>query len=232
MEINRSSCQIPLDSLSRAFAAVNLGEHVLAFRLNVLPKPLWNAMRIISGKSGGIPLRTPKTVLRPTTDRTRSAVFSILADRVKEARVADLFAGSGAYGIECLSRGARSCLFIDSEKPCITTIEQNLTKAKLLPNTDLRQAKVDSWWTRPSGPYDLIFADPPYRKTPEDRDWNAEILKSEFLPPLLAAGGILILESWAFAREPALPAGWTCIDERKYGAAKVRFLQRAQAADA
>lgn len=182
-------------------------------------------MRIISGKSGGIPLRVPKTVLRPTTDRTRSAVFSILADRVKEARVADLFAGSGAYGIECLSRGSKSCVFVDSEKACLTAIEQNLTKAKLLPNTDLRQAKVDSWWTRPSGPYDLIFADPPYRKVPEDRDWNAEILKGTFLQPLLAPDGILILESWAFAREPELPAGWKCIDERKYGAAKVRFFQ-------
>ena len=187
-------------------------------------------MRIISGSSGGIPLRVPKTVLRPTTDRTRSAVFSILANRVKEARVADLFAGSGAYGIECLSRGARSCVFVDSERACITAIEQNLVKAKLTPFTELRQAKVDSWWTRPSGPYDLIFADPPYRKTPEDRDWNAEILKGTFLQPLLAPEGILVLESWAFAREPELPPGWACIDERKYGAAKVRFFKLASTA--
>jgi 16S rRNA (guanine966-N2)-methyltransferase len=182
-------------------------------------------MRIISGKSGGIPLRVPKTVLRPTTDRTRSAVFSILGQRIKDARVADLFAGSGAYGIECLSRGARSCVFVDSEKACLTAIEQNLTKAKLLPNTDLRQAKVDSWWTRPSGPYDIIFADPPYRKTVEDRDWNAEIFKGTFLQPLIAPGGLLMLESWAYAQEPALPEGWTCVDDRKYGAARVRFLQ-------
>ncbi len=183
-------------------------------------------MRIISGQSGGIPLKVPKTLLRPSTDRTRSAVFSILANRVQDARVADLFAGSGAYGIECLSRGARSCVFVDSEKPCLSTIQFNLTKARLTAPTDLRQAKVDSWWTRPSGPFDLIFADPPYRKTTEDRDWNAEILKSPFFPPLLAPGGLLILESWAYAHEPTLPAGWTCVDERKYGAAKVRFLQQ------
>lgn len=181
-------------------------------------------MRIISGTSGGIPLRTPKTVLRPTTDRTRSAVFSILADDVKGAKVADLFAGSGAYGIECLSRGAASCVFIESERQAVATIEANLTKAKLTKGANVQLMKVDSWWTRPSGPYDIIFADPPYKKLEEDRDWNPEMLKSPFLRALLAPNGIFVLESWAHGKEQPLPEEWKCVDDRTYGAARVRFL--------
>jgi 16S rRNA (guanine966-N2)-methyltransferase len=187
-------------------------------------------MRIISGSSGGIPLRVPKTVLRPTTDRTRSAVFSILADRVKGAVVADLFAGSGAYGLECLSRGSKRAVFVDSDRAAIKTIEANLAKSKLVAGGDLLQAKVDSWWTRPSGPYDLIFADPPYKKLEEDRDWNPEMLKTSFLHDLLAPDGIFILESWAHAREQAVPETWECVDDRKYGAARVRFFKKAAVA--
>lgn len=183
-------------------------------------------MRIISGTSGGIPLRVPKTVLRPTTDRTRSAVFSILADRVKGARVADLFAGSGAYGLECLSRGSKRAVFVDSDKAAIKTIEQNLVKAKLVAGGEVLQAKVDSWWTRPHPPFDIIFADPPYKKLEEDRDWNPEMLKSPFLLDLLAPGGLLMIESWAHAREQAVPEAWDCVDDRKYGAARVRFFQK------
>jgi 16S rRNA (guanine966-N2)-methyltransferase len=183
-------------------------------------------MRIISGTCGGHSLRVPKTVLRPTTDRTRSAVFSILGNRVTGKRVADLFAGSGAYGLECLSRGATHCVFVDNDRMAEKTIGQNLEKTKLQRLAEIHTAKVDSWWTRPHLPFDLIFADPPYKKTEEDRDWNPEILKSEFLPKLLAPQGILILESWAHAWEQSVPEPWTCVDERKYGAARVRFFQR------
>lgn len=184
-------------------------------------------MRIISGSSGGIPLRVPKTVLRPTTDRTRSAVFSMLADRVVEARVADLFAGSGAYGLECLSRGARRAVFVDDDRLAIQTITANLEKSKLGASAELICAKVDSWWTRPQPAFDLIFADPPYKKLPDDRDWNPELFKSPFLRALLAPGAILVLESWAHAHEPTPPPDWNCLEDRRYGAARIRFLTPA-----
>ena len=171
-------------------------------------------MRIISGTSGGMTLRVPKTVLRPTTDRTRSAVFSILGPRVKEARVADLFAGCGAYGLECLSRGAAHCVFVDSEKAAIQIIEANLLKARFAPRGETVCAKMESWWTRPHRPFDLIFADPPYQKSADDRAWNREILGSPQLPKLLAPEGWFILESWSQAKEPVVPAPWICRDER------------------
>ena len=182
-------------------------------------------MRIISGTSGGMTLRVPKTVLRPTTDRTRSAVFSILGSRVRDARVADLFAGSGAYGLECLSRGAAQCVFVDSEKAAIQIIDANLLKARFAPRGETACAKMDSWWTRPHRPFDLIFADPPYQKSPDDRAWNRELLGSPQLPKLLAPEGWLILESWSQASEPAVPSPWICQDDRTYGAARVRFFQ-------
>lgn len=184
-------------------------------------------MRIISGTSGGIPLRVPKTVLRPTTDRTRSAVFSMLASRVVAARVADLFAGSGAYGLECLSRGAQRAVFVDDDRLAIMTITANLEKSKLVTGAELICAKVDSWWTRPQVAFDLIFADPPYKKLPDDRDWNPELFKSPFLSALLAPDGILVLESWAHAHESPPPANWNCLEDRRYGAARIRFLTPA-----
>lgn len=188
-------------------------------------------MRIISGTSGGMNLRVPKTLLRPTTDRTRSAVFSILGTRVRQARVADLFAGSGAYGLECLSRGAAHCLFVDSDKASVEIIAANLQKARLTAAGEMLCTKVESWWTRAHGPFDLIFADPPYRKSVEDRAWNQEILHSPQLPGLLAPDGWLVLESWSQAEEPPLPAPWHCHDERVYGAARVRFFQTQAPAD-
>src|SRR5215831_18458706 len=88
-------------------------------------------MRIISGFAGGIPLRTPSHDVRPTMDMVREAIFSSLGDRVVGARVLDLFAGSGAFGIEALSRGAAEAVFVDNHPKAITTIQNNLRKTKL-----------------------------------------------------------------------------------------------------
>src|SRR5947207_4935046 len=88
-------------------------------------------MRVIAGSAGGIQLDVPKRGVRPTMDRVKAAIFSSLADKVIGARVLDLFAGSGALGIEALSRGAATVLFVDYQRQAIDTIERNLKKAKL-----------------------------------------------------------------------------------------------------
>src|SRR5437763_17158861 len=88
-------------------------------------------MRVIAGTAGGIQLEAPKRGVRPTMDRVKAAIFSSLADKVIGARVLDLFAGSGALGIEALSRGAATVLFVDYQRQAIDTIERNLKKAKL-----------------------------------------------------------------------------------------------------
>src|SRR5688572_25251899 len=113
----------------RAFSAWH-GERWLtvsvARRLRAASAPL---MRIISGTAGGIPIAVPRSLLRPTADRVREAVFSILGTRVEGAAVLDLFAGSGSYGLECLSRGARSAVFVESDRGATAVISQNLAKA-------------------------------------------------------------------------------------------------------
>ncbi len=190
-------------------------------------------MRIISGTAGGIPIQVPKTLLRPTADRVREAVFSMLGERVEGARVLDLFAGSGSYGLECLSRGATQCVFVESDRAAGPVIVANLKKASLTGGT-VATAPVESWLRAKSGPFDLIFADPPFAKQKGDRDWDAVLLESVEVQGMLAAGGFFVLESFAkSAHAPAPGSPWSCAVERRYGDVVVRFFSlNLPAADA
>ena len=120
-------------------------------------------MRIIAGTWRGRPLIAPKgEATRPTADRTREALFSMLASRIgsfEELAVADLFAGSGALGLEALSRGAASCLFVEQDKPALDALKANL--AKLGARADVRATSVMALGPAPK-PLDLILMDPPY----------------------------------------------------------------------
>lgn len=124
-------------------------------------------MRIIAGKWRGRPLVAPKgEATRPTADRVREALFSMLASRVgsfEELAVADFFAGSGALGIEALSRGAASCIFVEQDKPALDALRVNLTKlggAKEI-DADVRAQSVLALGLA-AKPLDLILMDPPY----------------------------------------------------------------------
>jgi len=88
-------------------------------------------MRIIAGSAGGIPLRLPKHDIRPTMEKIRGAIFSSLGDRIIGARVLDLFAGSGAFGLEALSRGAANATFVDHHRDAVVAIQTNCEKTKL-----------------------------------------------------------------------------------------------------
>jgi len=120
-------------------------------------------MRIIAGTWRGRPLIAPKgEATRPTADRTREALFSMLASRIgsfEELAVADLFAGSGALGLEAMSRGAASCLFVEQDKPALDALKANL--AKLGARADVRATSVMALGPAPR-PLDLILMDPPY----------------------------------------------------------------------
>jgi 16S rRNA (guanine966-N2)-methyltransferase len=162
--------------------------------------------------------------LRPTTDRVRGAIFSSLGGLVAGSRVLDLFAGSGAMGIEALSRGAAAATFVESHARCAGAISRNLLKTRQTGKI-IRQdvftflARWDS-----AGAFDLIFADPPYRKNAVDRNFTAELLDSVNLPKLLAPGGLLILEQAPDDRLFA-PHPWECIRRRKYGSTETLFLR-------
>ena len=121
-------------------------------------------MRVIAGTSGGLRLFAPRTGVRPTMDRVKAAIFSSLGDRVIGARVLDLFAGTGALGIEALSRGAASATFVERDPHAIAAIERNLAATSL----SGRVRKQDVFDFLPHTPltetYDLILADPPYER--------------------------------------------------------------------
>ncbi len=182
-------------------------------------------MRIISGQSGGIPITVPKTVLRPTADRVREAVFSILSDRIAEARIIDMFAGSGSYGLEALSRGAASATFVESERAASEVIRQNLAKARLAGGQVVCQRVEAYLRSSGAGEFDLIFADPPYKKSDQDRDWDAELLGHRGLAARLAPGGLFVLESFARRAIPEEDGiGWRLADQRRYGDSVLRFF--------
>lgn len=117
------------------------------------------------GRARGIPLIAPRGEVRPATDRLREAVFSSLGPSVEGARVLDLFAGSGAYGLEALSRRARSCLFVEFSAHGISAIERNLAAVARScgEGLDARLLRADAFVFEPGGAsFDLLFADPPY----------------------------------------------------------------------
>jgi 16S rRNA (guanine966-N2)-methyltransferase len=172
-------------------------------------------MRIIAGTAGRIAIKVPSAVARPTTDFMRQAIFSILGSRVAEARVLDLFAGSGAIGLEALSRGAAACVFVDHHRQACAAISENLGKTSLSGGRVVR-SDVVSFLKRDSACYDLIFADPPYWKRSGDRDHAGELLASGLLPPRLAPQGCAVIEISKHHRLPDAP-GLREIDRREYG---------------
>lgn len=181
-------------------------------------------MRVIAGKAGGIPLRIPKTNLRPTMDMVRGAIFSSLAGCVPGARVLDLFAGTGSLAIEALSRGASGAVLVDSERRACECAENNLLNTKLYAQVicmDVFSFLARS--PRPT-PFDLIFADPPYAQAAHATDLASHLLRHPSLPLLLAPQGLLVLE---VARKWQAPADslWGCLRRKKYGATEILLLQ-------
>ena len=181
-------------------------------------------MRVIAGKAGGIPLQVPKSLTRPTTDRVREAIFSSLGSRVIDAEVLDLYAGSGALGIEALSRGARLAVFVDDDRKAIESIEANLAKAKL-PGGTVSCRSVLGFLGRLPQRFDLVFADPPYARDEARAVELANLLGSAELAAAVRDGGGLVLESLAKAPLPD-SVHWSVDRERTYGGTRVSFLTK------
>lgn len=185
-------------------------------------------MRVVGGIAGGIPLHVPKTDLRPTMDVVKNAIFSSLAEFVPGARVLDLFAGTGGLGIEALSRGAASCVFIESDRRACDSIRRNLEKTKLT-GGEITCADALRWIARNAQPaaFDLILADPPYARGKGERDLASELIGLPGIHASLAPGGMLVLEHRP--NEP-LPLGaeWECTRDKRYGATAVAFLRAAR----
>ncbi|MBC8126217.1 MAG: 16S rRNA (guanine(966)-N(2))-methyltransferase RsmD [Gloeobacteraceae cyanobacterium ES-bin-144] len=179
-------------------------------------------MRIIAGKAGRIAIKVPSAVARPTTDFVRQAIFSILGERVENASVLDLFAGSGAIGLEALSRGASSCVFVDEHRQACSVISENLTKSKLDGGRPVK-SDTQTFLKRDTATYDLIFADPPYWKHYGDKNHVADLLKNDLLAKRLAPDGWLIIEISANQASP-VTSDFTLTDRREYGGSAILFF--------
>jgi 16S rRNA (guanine966-N2)-methyltransferase len=174
-------------------------------------------MRVIAGELKGQPLVAPRGwKVRPTSDRVREAIFSALGERVAEARVLDLYCGTGALAIEALSRGAASAVLVDRDtRPALG----NVQRLGLGERAELVRADVGRWLgqvssSSPAGRFDLVFVDAPYRLA----DLVAQDLNAH-LPQLLAAGGRAVVESGA--RRPLAIDSLEPLRQRRYGAADV-----------
>ena len=173
-------------------------------------------MRIIAGTHRGARIAAPRGIAtRPTGDRVREAAFNLIGP-VDDARVLDLFAGSGAMGLEALSRGAASVTFVESDRAACRTIADNLAKLKL---TGARVTCGDAVWAlrQESRTYDLILVDPPYEAWTE-----VEPKLAEHLPRLLAPEGLLLVETGA-RTQPALPL--PIRTSRRYGSARLTLFE-------
>ena len=180
-------------------------------------------MRVIAGSAGGIQLAVPKRGVRPTMDRVKAAIFSSLAGEIVGARILDLFAGSGALGIEALSRGAASALFVEEDRQSIAAIEKNLAKTKL--EGRVRQQDAFEFLKRsaPTEKFGIIFADPPYEKTKSGECFTQKLLTNEMLPGLLETNGIFVLEKKPAEHLPETNL-WKVARAKTYGATEVLFL--------
>lgn len=182
-------------------------------------------MRIIAGSAGGLALDAPPSDTRPTMDRVRAAIFSSLGDAVPGARVLDLFAGSGAMGIEALSRGAASAVFVDASPRAAACVKTNLRRTRL----DGSVQTMDAFRfleLYAADRFDLIFADPPYTKHPTDQDFATELLLHPALPAALPAAGTLVLERLARSPEPAQTA-LSLLRVRRYGESEIAYYTPA-----
>jgi 16S rRNA (guanine966-N2)-methyltransferase len=176
-------------------------------------------VRIIAGERKGHTIQAPKgRDTRPTSDRVRENVFNIVAPWVEHARVLDLYAGSGAMGLEALSRGAASVVFVESDAEAVRAIERNLDKLRLTRATLIRAEATVGLAQEAAGArkYDLVLADPPYAMTDFDP-------LARYLPRVLAEDGLLVVES-AARTEPQLP-GLAVRTSRRYGSTRVTVFE-------
>jgi len=177
-------------------------------------------VRVIGGTHRGRPIASVSgRGTRPTGDRVREAVFNILGGRLDGERVLDLYAGTGALGIEALSRGAGSAGFIDRDRAAVATVTGNLETLGLADRAAVvRRDLTRRPWHLPAGPFDLVFMDPPYRLgliPPTLAGLRAE--------DLLAPGARVVAEHGTDDPTPTA-AGFTAADRRRYGKTLVTFF--------
>ncbi len=181
------------------------------------------SLRIISGELKGKRLFSPKGVkIRPTADRIRESIFNILTPCIPDSVVLDLFAGTGAFGIEALSRGASFAIFLDSDKDSLEVIEKNVSACRLQDRVKIIRADIvknNIALKKGYPPVDLVFMDPPYNK-----DLIKPALIKLSASPLLQKNALIIIEHAVTETLPEYVLEYKLSDQRRYGKTLVSFL--------
>jgi 16S rRNA (guanine966-N2)-methyltransferase len=180
-------------------------------------------MRIIAGAAKGRRLIAPDSKgTRPVTDRVREAVFSIVGSWVEEATALDLYAGSGSFGLEALSRGAATATFVESGAKALAALRHNIAEVGL--GGTIVSSTVSDYLGRSNGGYDLVFMDPPW--TQETAVMNAEL---ERLDLLLASRAEVVVSRRHSDDQPVIPVTWAVATDRRYGDTRIfRYAKESE----
>jgi 16S rRNA (guanine966-N2)-methyltransferase len=172
-------------------------------------------VRVIAGRLGGRRLRSvPGDATRPTSDRVRESLFAILGDRVRDARVLDLFAGSGALAVEALSRGAASAVLVEPAPAAVSVIRSNLETLGLDAAATVRRTRAEVWLrSQRDGAFDLALLDPPYDV---QIGYLAGVL-ARLARTALAPGATVVLEATSRGEAPPWPDELEPAEPRRYG---------------
>lgn len=185
-----------------------------------------NDMRVTGGRWRGHPVRVPgRRVLRPTQDRVREALFAMLAGRIEGARFVDLFAGTGAVGIEALSRGAAQVCWVERDVRVLAVLRQNLRELGAPQDTIVRAdvGRALAGGLLPEA-CDVVFADPPYRVR-RRRPWLDTLLETLPRCGVLRPDGCFVMEQ-AAGDTVACPQGWQLVRDRAYGDSRLLLFAR------
>jgi 16S rRNA (guanine966-N2)-methyltransferase len=176
-------------------------------------------MRVIAGSARGIPLRAPKDRgTRPITDRVKETLFAILGERVPDARVLDLYAGSGAIGIEALSRGAASADFVEQGRTALEAIRVNLTATRTGDDARVHATDVERFLGGTThGPWDLVVLDPPY-------EVRAIVAPLQAVVPHLAPGAAVVVKHFWRTEVPRIER-LAQTRQRRFGETMLTFLE-------
>ena len=185
-------------------------------------------MRVIGGSLKGRRLSEIKTEnnmisLRPTTDRIKESLFNILFGgkfdlKIENARILDIFAGSGALGLEAISRGAKSCTFIEKNKACVRILDANLNICNIKNQTNIKTFDATNFPLNLDQPYDLVFVDPPYRKS-----LGEAAIRSALASNWISDNALIVLEE---GEQISSLEGFELEDTRRYSGTILHFFKR------
>lgn len=176
-------------------------------------------MRVIAGIARGVPLVAPRDRgTRPITDRVKETLFAILGDRVTDAKALDLYAGSGAIGIEALSRGAAHATFVEKARLALVALHRNLERTQLGSRANIEVSTVERFLDQASGEaWDLVFLDPPY-------DERAIVAPLHAVVPHLSPDAIVVVKHFWRAAVPEVP-GLGPVRQRRFGETMLTFME-------